>query len=209
MSEATKTKGRPYRMKARAEAARRTGERILDAARARLEAASFDEVTLARVAKDAGVTVQTVIRRFGSKEGLLEALAEREAARITAEREPAASASRAPTDMADAVRALVAHYERDGALMLNLLRQEDRVPFVAELVRRGREEHEAWVARHCAPALGRARGAARRRRLDAAVAATDLYLWKLLRLDRGRSAREVEKTMRTLLAGLEQTSGGR
>lgn len=205
-ASAAKRPGRTYRMKARAEAAARTGERILDAAMARFSTALFDEVTLASIAEDAGVSVQTLIRRFGSKEDLFEALGEREGARIEAQREPIGEA--APT-MADAVRALVAHYERDGRMVLNLLRQESRFPLIDEALARGRSAHEAWVARHCGAALGRARGAGRDRRLRAAIATTDIYVWKLLRVDRGMSPREVEETMLDLLAGLRRRSGGR
>ncbi|MFL5885485.1 MAG: helix-turn-helix domain-containing protein, partial [Thermoleophilaceae bacterium] len=67
----TKQNGkRPYRMTARAEAAAATGERILEAAAELFHARPFDEVTLEDVARRAGVSSQTVIRRYGSKEGL-------------------------------------------------------------------------------------------------------------------------------------------
>ena len=196
---------RPYRMTTRARLAAETGERILDAAMNRFSLSQFNDVTLAEIAGDAGVTTQTVIRRFRSKEELFEAVAERETARILAEREPNTDD---PPTMAASVRQLVAHYESDGATVLNLLGQEDRSPAVATIVARGRQAHRDWVATHCRPAIGPGRGAARRRRLAAAIAATDVYIWKLLRLDLGLSPGEVEKTMMALLEGLEATRGG-
>jgi len=199
------TSTRPYRMTTRAQLAVETGARILDAAKALFSVHQFDAVTLAEVADRAEVTMQTVIRRFGSKERLFEAVAERETARILAEREPG---SDDPPTMAAAVRSLVAHYETDGATMLNLLSQEHRFPAVATITARGREAHRDWVARHCESVLGPARGKGRRRRLVAAIAATDLYIWKLLRLDLGLSTAEVEKTMMALLKGLEANKGG-
>lgn len=68
---------RSYRKKARAEAERATGEAILDAAFAAFGNEPFDRVTLQRIAEESGVAVQTVIRRFGSKEELFEALVAR------------------------------------------------------------------------------------------------------------------------------------
>ena len=66
----------------RAEAEQVTGEAILDAALAAFAQEPFDRVTLQRIAAASGVTVQTVIRRFGSKEQLFEALGERERVRV-------------------------------------------------------------------------------------------------------------------------------
>jgi AcrR family transcriptional regulator len=57
-------------MGARAEAAAARGERILDAAEAAFDELPFDEITLAVIAERAGVSAQTIIRRFGGKEGL-------------------------------------------------------------------------------------------------------------------------------------------
>lgn len=186
-------------MRARARSVEETGERILDSARERFSRLVFDEVTLNDIADDAGVTVQTVIRRFGSKEELFVTLAERESERILAEREPLEGEDVA---LDSAVSTLVAHYERDGETVLNLLSQESRFPLVAEVVAAGREMHEKWVRKHCQPVLAGSSGAERKRRLEAAIAATDLYTWKLLRLDRGIDREEVEKTIMTLLEGL-------
>jgi AcrR family transcriptional regulator len=191
-------------MTVRAQLAAETGERILSAAMDHFSHSQFDAVTLAEIAEDAGVTMQTVIRRFRSKEELFEAVAERETARILAERHP--DGDDLPT-MAAAVRTLVAHYETDGATVLNLLSQEHRSPAVAKIIARGRQAHRDWVATHCRPLLGPGRGAARLRRLVAAIAATDVYIWKLLRLDLGLSPGEVEKTMMALLEGLEANKG--
>lgn len=193
-------------MKARARAAAETGERILEAAKTAFSTGLFDEVTLDAIAEAAGVSVQTVIRRFGSKEDLFAAIAERESQRIVAEREPDPSG---PATMSSAIHALVTHYESDGRTVLNLLRQEDRFPLIAESMTRGREEHEEWVTRHCAPVLENTTGDERRLRLEAAIAATDLYLWKLLRLDRSLTQREVERTMLMMLDGLNETNGDR
>jgi AcrR family transcriptional regulator len=54
-------------MSARAEAAEATGERILDAALELFGERPTDQIPLDEVASRAGVSVQTVIRRFGGK----------------------------------------------------------------------------------------------------------------------------------------------
>lgn len=192
---------RPYTMRARARSVEETGERILDSAKERFSRLTFDEATLNDIAHDAGVTVQTVIRRFGSKEALFSTLAERESARILVDREPPSS----EVTMQAAIGILVDHYERDGETVLNLLSQEARFPVIAEVMSTGRDAHERWVRQYCHPVFEGASGRERRRRLEAAVAATDLYVWKLLRLDRGLGRDEVERTMLTLLEGMRET----
>jgi AcrR family transcriptional regulator len=57
----------------RARAAARRGE-VLDVARRRFLAAGFGATTVAAVAADAGVSVESVYKWFGSKAGLLEAV---------------------------------------------------------------------------------------------------------------------------------------
>ena len=189
---------RAYRKSRRARAEAATGTAILDAALAAFTREPFDRVTLQAVADAAGVTVQTVIRRFGSKEGLFQALAERETPRILAARAVAEGA-----DLSIALDALLAHYEADGDLVLNLLAQETRVEPAAEAVATGRHVHRDWVERHCADLLAGSSGAARQRMLHAAIVATDLGTWKLLRRDLGLPLAEVKAVMMTLLATLQ------
>src|SRR3712207_1583619 len=100
---------RNYRMGARAEAARATGERILDAAIEVFWERPTDQISLEEVARRAGVTKQTVLRRFESKAGLVAAAAERMAAQVDDERKGVA-----PGDVRGAVEVVVAHYERVG-----------------------------------------------------------------------------------------------
>lgn len=58
---------RVYRMGSRAEAAEETRVRILDAVIGLHMERYHDQISLEDVAGRAGVTVQTVLRRFGSK----------------------------------------------------------------------------------------------------------------------------------------------
>src|SRR5919204_5155889 len=101
-----KVASRPYRMVARAESAAATGERILDAAVAVFWELPGQQVSLDEVARRAGVAVQTVIRRFGGRDGLFAAAAERELERVRRQRDEAPIG-----DVASAVKVLVEHYE--------------------------------------------------------------------------------------------------
>ncbi|MGK2939901.1 MAG: TetR family transcriptional regulator [Solirubrobacteraceae bacterium] len=62
-------------MRARAGAAAETERRIIDAALELFSERLYDQVALAGIAAAAGVSSQTVIRRFGSNEGLVAAAA--------------------------------------------------------------------------------------------------------------------------------------
>src|SRR5947209_5585814 len=78
---------RGYEQTARAQMAQENGERIAAAFKDLLMQMWFDEITLDRVAADAGTTVQTIVRRFGGKDGLLEAAAKLIGIEVNARRE--------------------------------------------------------------------------------------------------------------------------
>jgi AcrR family transcriptional regulator len=181
-------------MKARAEAAAATGERILDAAVEVFWETPGGQLPLDEVARRAGVSVQTVIRRFGGRDGLMAAAGEREAARVVAQRE------RAPVgDAPGAVRILVDHYEEVGDRVMKMLAEEDHVPELRRITDRGRQLHRRWCARVFQSALRGRSGIQRERRLAQLVAICDVYTWKLHRRDAGLSRRQTELAMVELL----------
>jgi AcrR family transcriptional regulator len=173
-----KSKSRPYRMRARADAAAETARRIVNAMQELFAERPYDRITVDAVATRAGVTVQTVLRRFGSKEGLLVAAAREGRAQIVAQRGAAPVGNRAT-----AVANLFDHYERWGRIVMRLLEQEERVPQIGVIAREGRRTHAEWVDRVFEPELVRLRGRARARRRTQLIALTDVYVWKLLRRD--------------------------
>lgn len=187
-------------MRARAEAAARTADGILDAVHALWLERSLDEITLADVAKRAGVTVQTVLRRFASKDGLIAASLEREAGRMRSERDSAP-----PHDVGGALDTLLEHYERDGDAVVRTLALEATLPAAAAIVATGRRAHRDWCARVFARHLPTPDHDAYEPRLDAFVLATDVYLWKVLRRDLDRSPRQTKTVLQTLLDGLTAT----
>jgi AcrR family transcriptional regulator len=181
-------------MVARAESAAATGERILDAAVELFWERSDEPLSLDEVARRAGVSVQTVIRRFGGRDGLLAAAADRETERVRDERAEAPAG-----DAPGAVRVLLDHYEAIGDRVLRLLAEEGRVPGLAEMLDRGRAVHREWCERVFAPALEGRAGVKRARRLAQLVTICDLYSWKLLRRDMGLSRRQTELALVELL----------
>ena len=184
-------------MRARAVAAAATKDRILAAARSRLGVELYDEVTLDDVAADAGVTVQTVLRRFGSKEGLVRAISAAAQPEIFAQRYEAVSG-----DVAAAVANLVEHYEQSGDEVLHLLSQERHVPAFAEITAAGRAFHAQWVKRVFAPWLKQRSGADRARLQAQLIAVCDVYIWFLLRRQAGLSRQGTRKAIVELVEGV-------
>jgi AcrR family transcriptional regulator len=188
---------RTYKMGARAEAAEQTGKRILDAALERFTAAHFDEVTLDSIAERAGVTVQTVVRRFGSKENLVHAVAQAQLENVAAQR------GQAPVgDIDGAVTNLVEHYEQYGDIAMHLLRQESRVEALADVAANGKRFHDEWVRRVFFPWLQQLEGTTRTRLHAQLVAVCDVYTWHLLRQHRGLSRSQTELALKELLEGI-------
>ena len=190
-------KHRAYRMTARAESAEATGRRLIAAMHALLGERPFEEITLEAVAARAGVTLQTLLRRFGSKSGLVAAAAADGVARVESQR------SAAPIgDARGALSNLFDHYEEWGALSLRLLAEEERFADIATITRDGRALHAAWVARVFRPALARRRGRPRERLRVQLVAACDVYVWKLMRRDLGLARAAAEDAVLGIVEAL-------
>jgi AcrR family transcriptional regulator len=186
-------------MAARGEAVEQTRARILDA----VGAIAFEELdldpTLETVAGRAGVSVQTVLRHYGTRAALFEAAVRGVTAEVVTERTP-------PSDDPDAaLDALVRHYERRGPLVLVMLARERTDPLIAALTESGKRLHRAWVSEVFAARLP-AEPAAREALLDQLVVATDVYAWKLLRGDRHLPATVVRERMRAMTDALLRPS---
>lgn len=175
---------RSYKQEARAVSAAATGERIVDAFTRLVRDHWLDEITLDDVAREAGVTVQTVIRRFGGKEGLHNASAERLGQQVRLNRE-------APVGQIGAgVAALVRDYEVSGDITVRLLAQEPRYGILKPLLDIGRRWHRQWLEALLEPFLDGLQSRERERRVAAAIVVTDVYAWHLLRRDQSRSLTE-------------------
>lgn len=188
-------------MVARAAGAAATGERILDAAVEVFWERPSMQLSLDQIASRAGVTVQTVIRRFGGRDGVIAAAIERETARVAAERDPALVAT-----PRDAVRQLVDHYERLGDRVIQMLAEVARTPALRAVAERGQRLHREWCERVFEAALGSLAGPQRERRIAQLVAVCDVHTWKLLRRDAGLSRRQTELALLELIEPLLEES---
>ena len=182
-------------MTARAEAAERTRLAILDAMVSLATSRLLVEISLDDVAAEAGVSVQTVLRRFGSRAGLVDAAYAHAVSEVEDERT-------APVgDVAAAVAVIVEHYERRGDGVALMLAQESSDETVRRFTETGRRMHRTWVETVFAPYLPAA-AAAREERVDLLAVATDVYTWKQLRRDRGLDRSTTEQRIHALVAAL-------
>lgn len=193
---------RPYRQTARAEATEGLRQRIVSAFHDLLLSHWIDEITLDEVADSAETTRQTVIRLFGGKDGLLEPVI----ALVLARAAPRISLPR-DTSVRAAIKALIAHYEAVGDMLVRFLAQEERHSALRPLLTKGRREHRAWVAERFASTRGGLSAIERERQVTRLIVATDVYTWKLLRRDFGKSQDEVLTLMVDIIK--KETGGGR
>ncbi len=171
-------------------------DRIARAGAGLLREQRFEDITLAAIAKAAGVSHQTVLNHFGTKEGVAGAAADL----ITKETEDL-RASAVPGDLQGAVRIVVDQYEDSGDSNVRWAMSAERLGSLASRIDQARAYHQRWLARVFAGDLP-VEESARRRAVNALHAATDVYTWKLLRRDLGLSRRETENTMADLVAGV-------
>lgn len=186
---------RAYVMRARAASAEATRQCILESAVEELWRHPVSQVRLESVATRAEVTVQTVLRIFGSRSNLLKSALEPLRDRILQMRETAE-----PGDVEGTISALFDHYEQMGDFVIHNLADEQDLPELLEWLTRGREAHRQSLQRQFAPQL---RGRKDKRLvLDCLVVACDVYTWKVLRRDAGRSRKEAEACVRHLVNGI-------
>lgn len=190
---------RTYTMRARARSTAETRERILSAGMALWGERLTLSIGLADVAERAQVTVRTVLRHFGSRDGLFEALADFAREIVVAERQ-------APVgEVSAAARIIVDHYELRGDVVLRMLEEANADERIAAFAARGRLLHREWVRTVFAPQLEQSDDPAVLE--DLLAVATDVYTWKLMRRDAGLSRVRTEKRMNTMILRLVEGRG--
>ncbi|GAB7190672.1 hypothetical protein NUM3379_13780 [Kineococcus sp. NUM-3379] len=182
---------RPYRMDRRARSVEETRRRILSAARTAFLAEPYDGVRLADVAATAGVSQQTLLNHFTSKENLFVAVLGVLGAEIEAARSPVP-----PGDTDAAVAELVREYEEFGDANVRFVLVAERMPAVlGDALAGARAAHARWLEDVFGGELPQD-PLPRRRALAALYAATDVGTWKLLRRDLGHSRTETAAAVR-------------
>jgi AcrR family transcriptional regulator len=191
------TASRPYIMKARAASAAVTAERIVEATRELLTSKVISEITLADIASRAGVTVQTVLRRFGDKDAVFAAAMARFFSQVSAQREQAK-----PGELGHAVANLVEHYEEWGRLMLRLMAEETTMPGIGNHIQAGKAFHRRWCETVFAETLSSLPDVELERRLSQLIAICDIRTWEILRINSGLSRSQTELALREMLEPL-------
>lgn len=180
-------KKRAYRGTVQAEIAALTEQRIIGAGIELFDEQWADQITLDQIAQRAGVTVQTILRRFGSKELLGNAISQEAFRRATQQRiEPPVG------DLTTIVKGLSAYYEAGGERMLRGLAQEARHPHLQTIIDVARASHREWLMRAFAPHFERRDKDARARLLAQLYTLTGVYPWYQLRHECGLSQEETE-----------------
>jgi AcrR family transcriptional regulator len=187
---------RPYRMGARRHAVEQTRIRILKSAYDMWLERPYDQVTLDAVAAAAGVSRQTVLRHFGSKDDLAMAVVDWQRPLEESYREAEAG------DVEGAVKHLLDRYEVMGDGNVRLLELEGRVPAVDYLLEQSRQSHRGWIERSFSPQMMPLRGHRRDEVVLSLFAATDVTVWKLLRRDLNQSRIGTEAIIRRLVDGV-------
>jgi len=189
-------------MTGRNAARERTRESILDAALELFPPSYYDEVTLADVARRAGVSQQTVVNHFGSKSQLyLTGMRERWVPGILRTR-----ARAVPGEVDSIVATVCADYERTGDATVRSLGIAARVPEIAELAAGGRLSHRAWVTDMFADLLP---DDVNQRALlvDLLAVVLDVRTWHQLRRESRLGKRATQDRLTTLVRALLPTPG--
>lgn len=188
---------RRYEMAGRSAAMERTREQILDAAEGFADV-WYDELTIADVAREAGVSAQTVVNHFGSKMHLfLTAIQERFAPAISEVRSTAEVG-----DVSSIVAAVVADYEVSGDRTFRLVALAAREDELRPLVAMGRRAHQEFVERSFQPLLARRGSAARERQVRLLAAVLDVSVWRVLRRSDGLDPEATREHLAHLVRGV-------
>jgi AcrR family transcriptional regulator len=189
---------RAYRQQLRAQQADANTERIVKAGVTLIKTSRrLADITLDDVARASGVTVRTILRRFGSRDGVLEAALQPLQNEVKSLR-----VETPPGDVDAAIASLLDQYEQIGDFNIRALEAEDLLALAHRGLEIGRQSHREWLAFAFAPQLDGLRGHEHEARLIALYAATDIYVWKLLRRDLKRSREETHDTMCRLVRGV-------
>ena len=194
------TETRAYRMRARAERAARTRDRVLSAAMTCFGEEDYETVSLKKIAREAGVGLQTVVRTAGSKEGLFALVAERFLGEMLS-----TFTAAGPRTWREAVRQVLGFLEEYGDRLVRIQAHEVRVAEVAEYASRSRAMQRAWIEANAGAWFDAMSEEERERRLAMILTLTGSRTWFVLRRIHGLTAEQtrlaVEEQLEPLLPG--------
>ncbi len=179
---------------AREQAQQRTRDALLDAAEEEFYNDRWQHTSLEAIAGKAGVTKQTLLRHFGSKEGLLLKALLRGASRIRDQRWGVAAG-----DLDGAVANLLDHYDAWGERSLRVGAWEGGHTLLAPLSKMAREVHYEWVEYAFEPWLTPLAQSERSRLRATLIALCDVHTWSLLSRDLALPRAEVHAILRNAI----------
>lgn len=157
----------------------------------------LSEITLDIISQRSGVTVRTILRKFGSKDRLLEACIENDADRFTKMRMEVI-----PGDLDGILDALLEEYELMGDALIRTLTVEYNFHSTQGLLQKARTMNREWCAFVFEPYLPSKSSESFETVLSAFIAGTEFYLWKLLRRDLGKSQKQCKQVLLYTLESL-------
>jgi AcrR family transcriptional regulator len=181
---------RPYKQVARAKAQERTRDALLDAALDEFVGDRWQKTSLEALSARAGVTKQTLLRHFGSKDGLLMQALIHGASQVFDQRWSVPAG-----DIDGAVENLLDHYEEWGERSLRIGAWQSGPTMLAKLSQMARQVHYDWVEYVFEPWLEGLEEPARARRRATLIALCDVHTWHLLAHDLGLARAELHATL--------------
>ncbi|HNA99134.1 MAG TPA: TetR/AcrR family transcriptional regulator [Marmoricola sp.] len=170
-------------------------QQMIDAVFTLIDRGSFGDVTLQGVADQAGVSLKTVTRHFGTKEELLrQAMAEARVAEEDSRKVPVG-------DLDAVVEVLGERYELMAEAIYRMSDMELSYTWLSEWVQMARRSHLDWLADAFEPWLPR-RGREREDRLMCLFSATEIRSWWAIRQRFGYSPERARSVMRRQLEAL-------
>lgn len=158
---------------------------------------SIKEITLEMVSGEAGVTTRTIMRKFGSKEGLLAESLTVLAAEIESSRKETKA-----SDIDAVLQALLSNYETMGEAAIRTISLEPELEIARQIGQKGRELHRNWCIQMFSSYLPDPNTPEFEIQLNSFIAATEIYLWKLMRKDLKLSKEQTFEIFKNMINGL-------
>jgi AcrR family transcriptional regulator len=177
---------REYKQVERAKAQERTREALIEAATDEFFEGNWLKTSLDSLSHRAGVTRQTLLRHFGSKDGLLMQSLMRGASQVRDQRWSAPT-----TDISGAVDNVIDHYEEWGERSVRIGAWQRGPTVLALFANAARQIHYDWVEHAFAGWLDKFDDETRAERQAILVVLCDVQAWWILSNDLGLSRRKV------------------
>jgi AcrR family transcriptional regulator len=190
-------KQRQYKQVARAQAQEQTRDALIDAATGEFFEGNWLKASLESLSSKAGVTKQTLLRHFGSKDGLLMQALMRGAAQARDQRW-----STPTDDIAGAVDNVLDHYDAWGERSMRMGSWQSGPTMLALISHGARQFHYDWIEYAFGQWLEALSDEAHARRRAALIVICDVQTWWILSHDLGLPRSDVHAILTDLVERL-------